>query len=199
MALKTAPPPENWSALIRESLVWGGVVVFFFFSLQVSDYSWTYSRKSMNTSKLYFLIYSLFFFYPSNNLLCKNLFGLQNRSFGLCKTLNWNLWWWSICQCHAGGEKTDPWKRWSCVPVLAQPKAIPLELNCSLEPVGVSCAFCLVTFGVLCQAQVSSVPAAPPGRGPSRWLPFSLYTVTASYSDPCGFQRCCRGGSSAAL
>lgn len=49
-------------------------------------------------------------------------------------------------------------------------KGFPFGQNCSLQPVCISCSFCVVTFGGF----LSSVSAAPPGSGPSRRLPFSL-------------------------
>lgn len=86
----------------------------------------------------------------SLNPLCKNLFGLQNWSLGLHKTLNWKLWWWnthvSVIQVE---KKTQVLERgWSCVPVVAWPKTFPLSKavpsSLLLSPV--------VTFGVLSQA-----------------------------------------------
>lgn len=174
-------------ALIRESCVCIGVVDFVF-HCPVSDYNWTYSRKSMLVSCTFY--FNLCFFFPLNNPLCKNLFGLHNWSLRLHKTLNWNLWWWthvSVIQV----EK-NLMLEWSCVPVVAWPKTMPFELNCSLEPVGVSCVFCIVPFGVLCQALL--IVACPEFLQHLLAEGWAGVAVAAPHSDLCGFRGCCRGG-----
>lgn len=71
--------------------------------------------------------------------------------------------------------------------VCAWTETIPFELNCSLELVAVSCAFCLVTLGVLCQTLL--IASSPEflqhflAGGRADVCPFACYTVAALPSE----------------
>lgn len=92
-------------------------------------------------------------------------------------------------------------KTWSLneVKLGAWPKTIPFE-QLKLFPWACCCLlwFCVVTFGVLCQAlSIASCPGFLQhllAEAQAGDCPFPSYTIAATHSDLCGFQGCCRGG-----
>lgn len=110
-------------------------------------------------------------FFPWNNLLCKNLFGLHNWSLGLHKTDEHML---SVSYKWKKSWSLNNVKLWACA-CLPQDHSLWAELF--LKPVGVSwclCSHLLCPLPGAAEGFLMGRLAAPPGREPSGCLPFSL-------------------------